>query len=193
MKEFTKIQVWDPLVRIFHWLLVASVAIAYFLEDERLNLHVLAGSTVFGLIVFRLIWGVIGTGYSRFAEFACSFSKVKEHLSDLVRLQPKQHLGHTPAGSAMIVLLLAGLLVLSLSGSMLYGMENSSLFFSGPISGIDLETMMLIENVHGLTADLLALLVLFHVAGVLAESLLQKQNLVHAMITGYKSDKKESA
>lgn len=192
MKALKHIKVWDPLVRIFHWSLATCFLIAYLLEDERLNLHVLAGSTLFGLVIFRLVWGVIGTRHSRFADFACSFREVKAHLSDLVHLRPAYHPGHTPAGSVMIILLLAGLLVLSLSGVMLYGMEDGSPRLGGLVAGMDLKTALLVEDVHDLTADLLALLVLFHVAGVLAESLLQRQNLVRSMITGYKTEKKEN-
>ena len=192
MNEKKQIQVWDPLVRIFHWLLAVCFAIAYLLEDDRLKLHLLAGSTVLGLVVFRLIWGVIGTRHSRFAGFTCSPGKVKEHLSDLARLKPAYHLGHTPAGSAMIVLLLAGLLILSLSGTMLYGLENSSFFLAGMVAGIELDMVIMLENLHELTADILTAMVLLHVAGVLVESALQGQNLIRSMVTGFKTEKREN-
>jgi len=192
MKNTKRIRVWDPLVRIFHWLLAACFLIAYILEDKMLNLHVLAGSIVLGLVIFRLIWGVIGTEHSRFADFACSFRQIMQHLRDLVRLRPAHHTGHTPVGSVMIFLLLAGLLMLTLSGIMLYGLENTSLPFAGLMAGVDPDTALLIENVHGLIADMLALFVVFHIAGVLVESVLQKQNLIRAMITGYKTDSKEN-
>ena len=184
-----RIRVWDPLVRLFHWLLAVCFLGAYVLEDDMLNLHVLAGSIVFGLIIFRLIWGFIGTEHSRFADFICSFKQIIQHLRDLVHLRPAQHTGHTPVGGVMIFLLLFGLLILTLSGVMLYAMEGASLPFAGLMTGIDLDTTILIEYVHGWAADLLVLFILFHVAGVLFESLLQKQNLVRAMITGYKKEK----
>jgi cytochrome b len=184
-----RIQVWDPLVRLFHWLLAVCFLVAYVLEDDMLNLHVLAGSIVFGLIIFRLIWGLIGTEHSRFVDFICSFKQIIQHLRDLVRLRPAKHTGHTPVGGAMILLLLFGLLILTLSGVMLYALEGATLPFARFMAGVDLDTAVLIEHVHGWVADLLMLLVIFHVAGVLLESLLQKQNLVRAMITGYKKEK----
>ena len=58
MNAATELKVWDPLIRLFHWTLVASFTIAYFTEDDWQNLHVWAGYTVLGLLVFRLIWGV---------------------------------------------------------------------------------------------------------------------------------------
>jgi len=185
-KTTQQIRVWDPLVRLFHWLLAVCFLIAYVVEDDRLNLHVLVGSILFGLVIFRLIWGIMGTEHSRFADFICSLKQIMRHFRDLVRLHPAQHTGHTPIGGVMIVLLLFGLLLLTLSGVMLYALEGALLPFAGLITGVDLDTTILIEHMHGRTADLLALLVLFHIAGVLFESLLQKQNLVRAMITGFK-------
>jgi len=191
MKNKKQQLVWDPLVRIFHWLLVACFLIAYILEDEMLNLHVLAGSIVLGLLVFRLIWGVIGTEHSLFSNFTCSVKQIIQHLHSLARLRPSHHVGHTPTGGVMIFLLLAVLLMLTVSGVLLYSLENNALPFSGLMAGVDLDTILLIENLHGLLADFLALSVLFHVAGVLVESLLQKQNLIRAMVTGYKTVEKE--
>ena len=184
-----RIRVWDPLVRLFHWLLAACFLIAYVLEDGMLNLHVLVGSIVLGLIIFRLIWGVMGTKHSRFADFIYSFKQIIQHLRDLVSLRPAQHMGHTPLGGIMIVILLFGLLLLTLSGVMLYALEGAFLPFAGLMTGVDLDTTILIEHAHGWVADLLMLFVLFHIAGVLFESLLQQQNLVRAMITGCKKEK----
>ena len=183
--------VWDPLVRIFHWLLAICFITAYLVEDERLNLHLLAGSIVLGLIIFRLVWGMIGGVYSRFADFSCSASELRKHLYALIRLRPTDHLGHTPMGAVMIIVLLSGLLLLTLSGTVLYGIENSSLSFSPLVANLNPESVIALENVHTLVADGLVLLVLLHIGGVMVESILQKQNLIRAMITGYKTVKKE--
>lgn len=181
-----QIQVWDPLVRLFHWLLAVCFVIAYVLEDDMLNLHVLVGSIIFGLIIFRLIWGFMGTKHSRFADFISSFKQIMQHLRDLVSLHPARHTGHTPVGGVMIFLLLFGLLLLTMSGVMLYALEGALLPFAGLMTAADFDTAVLIENLHGLIADILMLFVLFHIAGVLLESYLQKQNLIRAMFTGYK-------
>lgn len=191
MNEKKQIWVWDPLVRMFHWLLAICFITAYLVEDERLNLHLLAGSIIFGLIIFRLIWGVIGLDYSRFTDFPCSLREIRKHLFTLARLRPTGHLGHTPMGAVMIIALLTGLLFLTLSGTILYGIENSALAFSGLVAALDTDVVIAIENVHGLVADALVLLVLLHIGGVVVESVLQKQNLTRAMVTGYKSAKEE--
>lgn len=192
MIELKRKQVWDPLVRIFHWLLVACFAIAYLGEGERLALHLLVGSVVLGLVLFRLAWGVIGTRYARFTEFAHPPRQVIRHLHDLVRRKPGEHIGHTPAGGMMIFVLLAGLLGLGLSGAILYGLESSAPFYASLLSGLDIETILFIEGLHAWLANILVLLVLLHVGGVLVESLLQRQNLIRAMVTGYKTYREEN-
>jgi len=174
--------VWDPLLRIFHWLLVVCFLIAYSIEDEMLNLHVLVGSIVLGLILFRVFWGVAGSEHARFSDFTYSFRQIAEHLRSLAHLRSARHTGHTPAGSVMIFFLLAGLLLLTMSGFLLYALEHRV----AVLSATSLDTVLLIENLHGLIADTLMLAVLLHIAGVVVETVLQKQNLVGAMITGYK-------
>ncbi|MDT8376104.1 MAG: cytochrome b/b6 domain-containing protein [Mariprofundaceae bacterium] len=192
MNNSRHIQVWDPLVRIFHWSVAGCFIIAYLLEDEMLRLHLLMGSIVLGLVIFRLIWGVMGTEYSRFTDFACSIRDINRHLHDLVRLRPAHHTGHTPVGGIMIFVLLAGLLMLCLSGVMLYALENSSAPFALLMSEATPGMILVIENSHGLIADTLALLIVFHIAGAVLESVLQKENLIRAMVTGYKTERKEN-
>ncbi len=180
------ISVWDPLVRIFHWLLVISFSVAYLLEDTRFKLHLLAGSIVFGLVVFRLIWGWVGTPHSRFADFPWRPRQVLRHFGELLRGHAHPYTGHTPAGSAMIVALLTGLLLLSLSGVALYGFQEARGPLAGLMAPLSLEGGYLLEDIHDLIATGLVALISLHIAGVILESLLQRQNLARAMITGRK-------
>jgi cytochrome b len=168
-----RILVWDLPTRLFHWLLAASFTGAFLTaESERWrDTHVLLGYTVVGLIAFRLIWGFIGTRYARFTSFAFTPSKTFAYVRSLFSGQPQHYVGHNPAGSWVIyALLLLGVLT-GLSG---YATYNE-------IGGEWLE-----ELHEGLANSMLAV-VFMHVAGVVVSSLLHRENLVRAMIDGYKA------
>lgn len=108
------ILVWDLPTRVFHWLLVACVAVAWLTggEEESIRLHAAAGYTVALLVLWRLVWGLIGSRYARFASFLFSPAKTAEFAAGLVQGQPKRYIGHNPVGSlAIIGFLLLGLAI----------------------------------------------------------------------------------
>lgn len=127
----SQIRVWDPLVRLFHWGLVASFGIAYIVEDDWLWLHVNAGYVVLALLGFRLLWGRVGTRHARFSDFVRSPSTVANYPKQMVAFRAHRHLGHNPAGGAMVVALLLVLLATTLSGVADYGNQE----FMGPLAG----------------------------------------------------------
>lgn len=164
--------VWDLPTRAFHWLLALSFAGAYVTaESERLrDVHMLLGYTALGLVVFRLLWGVFGTRYARFASFPLSPAAVIGYLKSLATLAPRHYLGHNPAGSWAIVFMLLLIVVLGVTGW-------ASAVEAGP---------RWLEDLHeGLANGMLALVVV-HVAAVLLSSALHRENLVRSMLTGYK-------
>jgi len=167
-----KTLVWDLPTRVFHWLLVTCFAGAYITgEGERWrDVHAMLGYTAGGLIVFRLLWGLIGTRYARFASFALAPGAVGEYLRSLLSFSPRRHWGHNPAGSWAIVLLLALVLGAAVSGWPVY-VERGPQWF---------------EEVHEALANAALAVVFMHVAGVAFSSLLHRENLVRAMVTGYK-------
>ncbi len=186
-----QIRVWDPLVRLFHWSLVAAFATAFIVEDDLLGVHVWAGYLVLALISVRLVWGLIGTRHARFSDFVRGPGAVLEYLRDVMRLRAPRYLGHNPAGGAMILLILIGLAATGISGLALYGAEE----FAGPLA----ETMRglppswgdVLEETHEVFANLTLGLILIHVAGVLVSSLLHRENLIGAMISGNKRQELE--
>ena len=183
--EQGEVRVWDPFVRIFHWLLVLLFTLAYTTGEDWLSLHVNAGYAVFGLVLLRVLWGVVGTPHARFGDFVYRPSTVIAYIKDTLALRARRYLGHNPAGGAMILLMLVSLLLVSVSGFAVYGMEKGA----GPLamlggSGASLEKAF--EEVHEFFANLMVLLVLVHIAGVVAESLVHRENLVKAMLTGCK-------
>lgn len=179
-------KVWDPLVRLFHWVLVAGFFIAYFAEDGQQTLHVSAGYVVFGLVCFRLLWGWVGSRHARFGDFVRGPRVVLAYLRDVVLLRAPRYLGHNPAGGAMIVLLLAMLLATTITGMALYGADA----WAGPLAGLLRGTsdagIHQLKEVHEFCANFTVFLVAVHVGGVVLESLLHRENLVQAMVTGRK-------
>jgi cytochrome b len=166
-----KILVWDVPTRVFHWLLTISFAGAFLTSDSerQRDLHILFGVTMLALIAFRLVWGVVGTRYARFASFAFGPRAVLRYLRGVATLNGWRYLGHTPAGSWAIWLMLGLGILAGLSGYAAQG--------DGP---------EWLEEAHGALAWTLLAVVVVHVAGVALSSLLHRENLVAAMITGRK-------
>jgi cytochrome b len=178
-------KVWDIFVRIFHWSLVATFAIAYLTEEELLSLHVFAGYAVFGLIMLRLVWGFIGTRHARFSDFVYRPAEVKAFLRDTLYLRAKRYIGHNPAGGMMVILMMIGLLLTGVSGFAIYAAEESA----GPLAMLAQSLHPYegaLEEVHEFFANFMVLLIVMHVGGVLVESFIHQENLVKAMWNGRK-------
>ncbi len=186
MIDANEIKVWDPLVRVFHWALVGAVLTAWVTEDHWMTLHSLAGYLVLGLLLLRVIWGFIGTRYARFSDFVRPPAQVLAYLKALLSRQAGRHLGHNPAGGAMIVALLCLLLLTTLTGLVAYGTEGG-----GPLAdwfaGMGEFGREMWEEVHEFFANTTLVFAAVHVGGVLLHSWWSKENLVRAMLTGTKS------
>lgn len=166
------VRVWDPLVRIFHWSLVGLFAFAFVTGDEWTRPHELAGYAIAALVALRVVWGLLGSRHARFSSFVTRPSKVAGFLSDTARLKAQRHIGHNPAGGAMVIAMLLAISVIAASGYMM----TTDRFW-----GVDWVQSLHEVAVYG-TLGLIAL----HVGGVLLASIEHSENLVMAMITGRK-------
>ena len=184
-KREIKVRVWDVPVRLFHWVLASCFIIAWLTLDNRyLDIHVFAGYLMGGLILFRLLWGFIGSPYARFHEFAFGWSEVWDYLKRVVNRRPPHFLGHNPAGSWAIYLLLGLCLSIVITGLLAFGGEERQ----GPLAGLlNYPQGRLAHDLHEWLAWLMLGMVIIHLIGVLVESLLHRENLVAAMLTGFKS------
>lgn len=164
--------VWDAPVRVFHWLIVLSFAVAWLsAESERWQLvHVTAGYTMAGLVAFRLLWGLVGTKHARFGDFVRGPRAVLAYLKSLVSGRPEHHAGHNPAGALAIVALLALAALVTVTGWANYSELGGHW----------------LEEVHEALASGMLALVFVHVVAVFASSWLHRENLVGAMIHGRK-------
>lgn len=205
MSAAKTVKVWDLSIRIFHWSLVASFTIAYLSGDELETLHAWFGYLIIALILFRIVYGFVGSKYARFSDFIYSPATVVSYVKTLFSGSSKHYLGHNPAGGWMIVVLLIGLVVSSWSGLKAYAVEGH-----GPLAANDIAFVSnayadsdhdrndkasksgehedeFWEEIHEFSVNFTLLMVFIHVAGVVVASRIHKENLVKAMITGKKS------
>lgn len=208
----TQVKVWDPLVRIFHWTLVLAFATSYLTGDEWDDwgeVHEISGYLILGLIVFRIIWGFVGSKYARFSNFIYSPKAVFAYLKSLVTTHPKHYLGHNPAGGWMIVFLLVSILATGITGLKVLAVEHND----GPLAQVTIQVPSLIseaearrvgggmeegengeeegdefwKEIHEFFANFTLFLVIVHILGVIVSSHLHKENLARAMVTGKKT------
>jgi cytochrome b len=195
--QTAEITVWDPFVRVFHWLLALCVVFAWF-ADEPLWLHTWLGYTAAALIILRVIWGFIGSKEARFTSFVRGPRIVLQYLVDLIRLSPKRYPGHSPAGGAMILALLFMVAVTAVTGMVDLAAERGE----GPLGqfvtkteepspagirgGVEHHQHTVFKEVHETAANVTIILVVLHLAGVALASFAHRENLVRSMITGRK-------
>ncbi|MDQ7246821.1 cytochrome b/b6 domain-containing protein [Dongia sedimenti] len=166
------VKIWDPFVRVFHWSLVASFAVAWLTAEDWKALHMWAGYAAGSLIALRLLWGAVGTRYARFSQFVRSPRAVAAYVRDIVTGREARYLGHNPAGGLMIVALIATMATVSVTG----WMQTTDAYW-----GVEW-----VEELHEAVASLMLGLVGLHVLGVAVASLRHRENLVRAMLTGRK-------
>lgn len=180
------VRIWDPFVRIFHWVLVGAFAAAYISEDHYLDIHTIAGYTVLTLVALRVVWGFIGSQHARFKDFVRPPGEALGYVKDTLLGRARRYLGHNPAGGLMIVAMLISLLATTVSGVALLGVEESAGPLATLMAGMSHGFEEGLEEVHEFFANFTVALVLGHVLGVLVESLFHRENLVRAMFTGNK-------
>ncbi|TCU70523.1 cytochrome b [Bradyrhizobium sp. R2.2-H] len=166
------VAVWDLPLRLWHWVLAISVVIAWFTPTAYDGVHRIVGYAVIGLLAFRLLWGFMGSRYSRFRMLGVRLRAAPNYLWNLRRGMTGRYIGLNPAGSLMLVALLASLAVSTITGAM-----SVTVTFFG---------VWWVEDTHHYSSDAVIVLVVLHVVGVLAMGILQRENLVRAMFTGRK-------
>jgi cytochrome b len=166
------IKVWDPFVRWFHCLLAILFAAAWYTGGIWDDPHLFTGYGVAVLVLARIVWGFAGSQYARFNDFVYGPRTILRYLADALRMRAPRYLGHNPAGGAMVVTLLVTLVVLCTTGIMM----TMDAFWG----------VQWVDDLHQTASDFSLILVGLHVAGVILASLEHHENLILAMITGWK-------
>lgn len=166
------VTVWDPVVRIFHWLVVAAYFANMFITEEGKTVHRWVGYTVIGAVLLRLVWGFVGTKHARFSDFIPTPSRLLRYVASLLKGREPRYIGHNPAAALMIVALMSMLVLCGVTG----WMQGLDAFW-----GVEW-----VQDLHETAANLILALVGIHVSAAIIESLRHRENLARAMVTGRK-------
>lgn len=169
----TTYRIWDPLVRVFHWSLVAGFTANALIIDDDSKLHEWVGYAVLALVAIRILWGLIGPKTARFSSFMPERGEVVAQISDIATRRRRTHLGHTPLGALMIVNLLATMVAIGVTGHMM----TTNTFW-----GVEW-----VEEAHEIFVSWAEISIIAHIAAVFFETWRTGVNLPRAMVTGRKT------
>ena len=179
-----RIMVWDLPVRLFHWVLVALILAAWVTQYlDRMNLHVWIGEWILTLLLFRVVWGFIGSDTARFTWFLRSPLAAFRHLAHLGRREPDREVGHNAAGGWMVLVMLA--LIGLQAGTGLFSNDDSDT--EGPLMHlISKDRSDWLSHIHYLNFKLIEWVIVLHVVAIALYAVLKRHNLVRPMVTGTK-------
>jgi cytochrome b len=180
-----RIKVWDLSIRLFHWVLVGAIAFLWWsgTQGKLMDYHPLAGYCVMGLVVYRIIWGFIGTRYARFRDFVRGPLETVRALTDMFGPHSRQYLSHNPIGGWMVLVLLSALLFQGLTG---LG-TSDDLSIDGPLVAVlSGKWVGRLTGWHHFNANILLTLIGLHILAVLFHDVYRREGLVRSMLSGYK-------
>ncbi len=181
---FLPMRIWDLPTRLFHWVLVALVFLAW-LSSEMvwMRVHIWCGLTIIALLLFRLIWGFIGSDTARFTFFIQSPLAAIRHLLELPRREPDTEIGHNAAGGWMVLVMLGVLAIQASSGLF----ANDDISTEGPLATwIGKDRSDWLTHVHRLNFMAIEIVVALHVLAIVMYRVVKGHNLLTPMITGKK-------
>jgi cytochrome b len=176
--------VWDVPTRLFHWLLVGLLGFSWWTaETHRMEWHQLSGFAICGLIVFRILWGLVGTSTARFAGFLKGPAAIRDYLRPAEGAASAAAIGHNPLGGWSVLVLLLLLVVQVVTGLFavdIDGIESGTLSYL-----VDFDQGRAAAEIHELSFNLLLALSALHVLAILFYLLVKRRNLITPMITGF--------
>ena len=184
--DLVAVHVWDWPVRLFHWAVVVLVAVAVTtatIGGDAMVWHMRAGYCVLALVLFRIVWGFVGTRHARFSSFLRGPRTAAQYAKALARGTHLPSVGHNPLGGWSVIALLAVLLLQAVTG---LG-ANDDVIYEGPlVKHISSALSSQLTALHHLNVWAIGILVGIHVAAVVGHLTLVRENLVRPMLTGRK-------
>lgn len=178
-----RVKVWDLPTRLFHWALVALIAVLGVSgELGKLDIHMLVGPAVVALILFRIIWGFVGSETARFSHFIRGPKAILAYLA-AAKAGAVRSVGHNPLGAFSVVALLGLVLLQGVTGLF----TSDDILSEGPLAHLlTSKTVALLSAIHRISFKLLLAFVALHLAAVAFYRIVKKDDMVEAMITGEK-------
>ncbi len=179
------VRIWDIPTRLFHWLLVLLITTSYVTQWRGwMDLHILSGEAILALLLFRVVWGFVGSDTARFGFFLKSPIAAFHHLQHLRKREPDTEIGHNAAGGWMVIGMLA--LLFAQVGTGLFTADDDALI-EGPLRHlVSKETSDLMGFLHDKIFDLIKIVVILHIGAIVTYLALKGHNLVRPMILGTK-------
>jgi cytochrome b len=180
--DLAPVRVWDPYVRAFHWLLVIGIAAAWISgENGWMETHYQIGLGVGWLVLFRILWGFVGSRTARFTQFLKGPGAVFGYAKTMFARKPSHSFGHNAAGGLMVLVLLLAVGIQAFSG--LFNADD--VLFEGPFyDNVSESVSHLAGFVHGRLFNILLALIALHVLVIALYYFWKRENLVRAMVTG---------
>jgi cytochrome b len=180
------ISVWDVPVRLFHWLLATSVLLMFITAEmggNAMEWHKRIGYFVIGLILFRVVWGFVGSYHARFINFVRGPASVFAYAKSLFKKDSKHYLGHNPMGALSVVALIAAVAFQTITGLF----SNDDIMLEGPYAAMVSKAFSdQMTKLHHLNSKLILVLIGLHLSAIVFYSMFKKEQLIEAMLTGKK-------
>jgi cytochrome b len=187
------IRVWDWPTRLFHWSLVLLITVNIYTGNvgglREMDLHMLSGYAILALVLFRLVWGFIGSRHSQFSHFVRGPRAVIAYARSLASGVHRSFVGHNPLGGWSVVAMLLSLLIQAVTGLF----SRDDILTQGPlVKHVSKQTSNMLTGIHEFNATVLYVLIAVHLAAVFGYLLVKKENLIRPMLTGRRPDLGES-
>lgn len=188
MSELIREKIWDPVTRIWHWVLVIVLSLGWsfgeFMSFDNVRWHFYLGYTLLGLVCIRLCWGIIGPQPIRLRGLFASLRQLAHYIRNLPKRQPSGTAGHNPLGALSILLMLLALFLQGFTGLFI---ESEDFFENGPLFNlVSEETVKFMSTWHHRIAKLILALVVLHIGAIIYYLVWKKENLIRPMLTGWK-------
>jgi cytochrome b len=182
-----RMKVWDLPMRLFHWVLAVLIFFAWGTQEwDHMNWHVWVGYSILTLLLFRVVWGFVGSDTARFGQFLRSPVAAFRHLAHLHRREPDREIGHNAAGGWMVLVMLALIGVQAGTGLFANDLDDGG-ETEGPLMHlVGKDRSNWLDHIHSLNFNLIETVIVLHVLAIVLYAVLKRHDLVRPMVTGTK-------